>query len=106
MLHPHTKYILILRPSEFSSLAGLMTARFLLHLREWDHRISNSQTDQWHTRGGGDQGPIQFKKREPSTTQWTINDVLGDDPLLRPLGMEVGTGDESLEEASTSRMGL
>ncbi|KIM35944.1 hypothetical protein M413DRAFT_449480 [Hebeloma cylindrosporum] len=80
-------------------LAGLMTARFLLHLREWDHRIYKSETDEWLTRGGGGGGgdhvPIQFKKTEPTnTTQWTINDVLGDDPLLRPLGTEMDSGDE------------
>jgi len=103
MLHPPVKYILILLPSNLSSLAGLMTARFLLHLREWDHRISNLQTDQWHTRGGGNHGSIQFKKHEPGTTQWTVSNMLGDDPLLRPLGTEVGTGDECFGEASMSR---
>jgi len=67
-----------------------MTARFLLHLREWDHRISNTDTDQWNTReGGGDYGTIRFKKTERHTTQWSINDILGDDPLLKPVETEV-----------------
>ena len=71
-----------------------MTARFLLHLREWD----DPETDQWHARGGrNDGGPIRFKKSEPraaGATQWTIINVLGDDPLLRPLGSQVRSGDE------------
>jgi hypothetical protein len=63
-----------------------MTARFLLHLREWDHRMSDPETDQWNTHGRRDDHntAIRFKKSEPHSTQWTINDVLGDDPLLRP----------------------
>lgn len=76
-----------------------MTARFLLHLREWDDHMSNPETDQWNrdarSRGGGggvgDHGPIRFKKSEHRSTKWTVNlsAVLGDDPLLRPLESEV-----------------
>jgi hypothetical protein len=69
-----------------------MTARFLLHLREWDHRMSNleTETDQWNTHGrGGDNEAIRFKKSEPRVTQWTINDVLADDPLLKPVAPEM-----------------
>ena len=73
-----------------------MTARFLLNLREWDHRMSNPETDQWDIHGGGegDQptgsiSAMQFKRSEPRTTQWTTNDVLGDDPLLKPVKFEV-----------------
>jgi hypothetical protein len=67
-----------------------MTARFLLNLREWDHHMSNPETDQWDIHGGGDQGrsAIQFKKFETRTMRLTINDVLGDDPLLKPVAME------------------
>jgi len=61
-----------------------MTARFLLNLREWDHRMSNPETDEWDNGRGGDGEDIRFKKSEPRATQWTINDVLADDPLLRP----------------------
>jgi len=84
-----------------------MTARFLLHLREWDDRTCNPETDQWHVRGGHeDHGPIRFKKSEPraaASTQWTINNVLGDDPLLRPLGSGVRSGDEPSGESSLAR---
>ena len=74
-----------------------MTARFLLNLREWDHRMFNSETDQWDIHQGGEAGQLeptgsamQFRKFEPrTTTQWTINDVLGDDPLLKPVKFEV-----------------
>ena len=66
-----------------------MTARFLINLRQWDHQISNAETDQWNTQGrGGDHTAIQFKRSEPRATQWTINDVLGDDPLLKPVEVE------------------
>jgi len=76
-----------------------MTARFLLHLREWDHQMFNPETDQWDIPGGGD--GIQFKKSEPRTTRWTINDVLGDDPLLKPVESEVNLEDRSPGSAST-----
>jgi len=82
-----------------------MTARFLLNLREWDHRMTNPETDEWNTHGrGGDHHhtAMRFKKSEPHATQWTINDVLGDDPLLRPVassGMDISGG------ASLSRTG-
>ena len=80
-----------------------MTARFLLHLREWD----DPEADQWHAREGrNDDGPIRFKKSEPraaAATQWTINNVLGDDPLLRPLGSEVRSGGEPSGESSLTR---
>ena len=69
-----------------------MTARFLLHLREWDHRMSNGpETDQWDIPGTDSEHiqPIQFQKSEPRITQWTINDILGDDPLLKPVEFEV-----------------
>ena len=48
--------------------------------------MSNPETDHWNTHGrrGDDNTAIRFKKSEPHSTQWTINDVLGDDPLLRP----------------------
>ena len=75
-----------------------MTARFLLNLREWDHRMSNPETDQWDIHEGEEGGQLepsamQFKKSEPRTaTQWTINDVLGDDPLLKPVKFEVNPG--------------
>ena len=72
-----------------------MTARFLLNLREWDYRMSNPdlETDQCEIHAGGEDGqpsPMQFEKSEPRTaTQWTINDVLGDDPLLKSVKFEV-----------------
>jgi len=31
---------------------------------------------------------IQFKKSETRTMPWTINDILGDDPLLKPVPVE------------------
>jgi len=87
---------LIFRSSTLSSLAGQMTARFLLHLREWDHRISNQETDQWNTFGeAGNLSSIRFKKSDPPATQWTIKDVLDDDPLLKPLGSTVNSEDKS-----------
>jgi len=61
-----------------------MTARFLIHLREWDHRISNQETEQWNTRGGaGNLSAIRFERH--TALERTINDVLDDDPLLKPL---------------------
>ena len=66
-----------------------MTARFLLHLRVWDDRICNPETDELRAHRGRSTGPMRFKKSEPHATQWTINNMLGDDPLLRPLGSEV-----------------
>jgi hypothetical protein len=81
-----------------------MTARFLLHLREWDHRMTNRETDQWSTHGrrGDHNAAIRFNKSEPHTTQWTINDILRDDPLLKPVGSEM---DISSSGASASRIG-
>ena len=81
-----------------------MTARFLLHLREWDHRVSHGETDQWTTCGReGDRFiPIQFKKADP---QWTINDVLSDDPLLKPVPSEVNSDDQSFSGDSLSGTG-
>ena len=85
-----------------------MTARFLLNLREWDHRMSNLEIDQWQWDIHGGEGTplsaMQFKKSEPRTaTQWTINDVLGDDPLLKPVKSEVNPegGSSSGRDAST-----
>ena len=66
-----------------------MTARFLLNLREWDHHMTNPETDQWDIYGGGNHhSPIRFQKSEPHATQWTIHDVLVDDPLLKPVASE------------------
>ena len=86
-----------------------MTARFLLNLREWDHRMLNPETDQWdidEKDEGGQLGDIQFKRseRRTTTTQWTINDVLGDDPLLKPVEFEGSSEGGSLSGASTSRI--
>ena len=61
--------------------------------------MSNRETDQWDIPGGG--GGIQFKKSEPRTTRWTINDVLGDDPLLKPVESEVNLEDRSPGSGST-----
>jgi len=72
-----------------------MTARFLLNLREWDHHMSNPETDQWDIHGGDHHSAIQFQKSEPHTTRWTINDMLGDDPLLKPVESEVNLEDRS-----------
>ena len=48
-----------------------MTARFLLNLREWDHRMSNLEIDQWQWDILGGEGTplsaMQFKKSEPRT---------------------------------------
>ena len=56
--------------------------------------MSNPEIDLWDIHGGGEGDPLspmQFKKSEPHTaTQWTINDILGDDPLLKPVKSEVG----------------
>ena len=81
-----------------------MTARFLLRLREWDHRMTNRETDQWSTHGRGSHhnAAIRFKRSEPHTTHWTINDVLGEDPLLKPVASEM---DISSSGASVSRVG-
>ena len=70
--------------------------------------MSNSETDQRDTHGGGEGGQltaIQFKKSESRITQWTINDVLGDDPLLKPVEFEVNPDGGSSSGASTSRTG-
>jgi len=70
--------------------------------------MSNMETDQWDLRGGegGRRSAIQFKKSELRTTRWTINDVLGDDPLLKPVKSEVNPEDESAIGASTLRTEL
>jgi hypothetical protein len=69
--------------------------------------MSNPETDQWDIPGGGDhRSAIQFKKSEPRTTRWTINDVLGDDPLLKPVESEVNPEDISSGSASMSRTGV
>jgi len=64
-----------------------MTAGFLLNVREWDHHMSNPETYQWDIHGGGNdhRSAIQFETR---TMPWTINNVLGDDPLLKPVPVE------------------
>ena len=71
--------------------------------------MSNSETDQQDTHGGGEGGQltaIQFKKSESRITQWTINDVLGNDPLLNPVEfVEVNPEGGSSSGASTSRTG-
>lgn len=89
-------FILISHPSILSSLAGQMTARFLLHLREWDNRSRNPESDQWNAHAGhSDHSPMQFKKSEThAKQQWSISNVLGDDPLLRPLRSEAHSGGE------------
>jgi len=73
-----------------SSLSGLMTARFLLNLREWD-RMTNRETDQLNTHGtGGDHcTSIRFNKSEPHATQWSVNSIFADDPLLKPVPTEM-----------------
>jgi len=86
-------------------LSGVMTARFLLNLREWDHRMANPETDQWDIPGGGDNKAIQFKRSEPRNTRWTINDALSDDPLLTHVEPEVILEDRSSGVASLSRTG-
>ena len=68
--------------------------------------MSNPETDQWDIHGGREGGQlsaIQFKKSEPRTSQWTINDVLGDDPLLKPVRSEVNPegGSSTARDAST-----
>ena len=83
-----------------------MTARFLINLRQWDHRISNAETDEWNVQGrGGDHTAIQFKRSEPRATQWTVNDVLGDDPLLKPVVLEENSQDMPSSSASLSHTG-
>jgi hypothetical protein len=81
-----------------------MTARFLLHLREWDYRMINRETDQLNTHGGGSDHSIaiRFRRSELHATQWSINDALGDDPLLKPVAtvMDISSGG-----ASSSRTG-
>jgi len=89
-------------------LSGLMTARFLLRLREWDHRMSNIETDEWDIHRGDEGGrltAIQFNKSEPRTTQWTVNDVLGDDPLLKPVDFGENLASGSSSDASMSHTG-
>ncbi|KIM38898.1 hypothetical protein M413DRAFT_75596 [Hebeloma cylindrosporum] len=83
-------------------LAGLMTARFLLNLREWDHRMTNPETEEWNAHGIGGyhhHSPMRFAKSECRATQWTINDVLREDPLLKGAEAserEISSGDASL----------
>jgi hypothetical protein len=84
-----------------------MTPSFLLNLREWDHHMSNPETDQWDIhRGGSDyRSTTQFKKSEPHPTRLTINDVLGDDPLLLkpvPMGSQVNLEERLPSGSSTS----
>ena len=69
--------------------------------------MSNSETDQWDVKGAGQLSAIQFNNSEPhtSTTQWTINDVFGDDPLLKPVEFEVNPEGGSSSGASMSRTG-
>ena len=63
--------------------------------------MTNPETDQWDIPGRGDNEAIQFKKSEPHSTRWTINDVLADDPLLKPAELEA----RSSGGASLSRTG-
>ncbi|KDR68338.1 hypothetical protein GALMADRAFT_272569 [Galerina marginata CBS 339.88] len=67
-------------------ISGLLTARFLLHLREWDHKASESTSDDWSPEAGQKKSPIQFvdfidPNREP--VQRSIVDEFGEDPVLR-----------------------
>lgn len=75
-----------------------MTARFLLKLREWDHRLCNPETDQINISA------IQFKKSEIHT-RWTIDNVIGDDSLLMPVEPEINLEDRLSGGASLSRTG-
>ncbi|KIM38924.1 hypothetical protein M413DRAFT_419909 [Hebeloma cylindrosporum] len=90
-------------------LSGQMTARFLIHLREWDDRMSNPETNRWkaRTEGGGTNGQIRFKESSiPSTLSLNLTAVLGDDPLLRPLeASEVGRGGDISEEREVGSEG-
>lgn len=58
------------------SISGLMTARFLLHLRDWAHR-SSGEADEDVTK-------LQFSPFEDLKTE----DSFGEDPVLRVLREE------------------
>jgi len=70
--------------------------------------MSSPETDQWDLHGGGSdhRSAIQFKKSEPRTTRLTISDVLGDDPVLKPVPVEseVNLQERSSSGPSTSRL--
>ncbi|KAF8156564.1 hypothetical protein B0H34DRAFT_709679 [Crassisporium funariophilum] len=63
-------------------LSGMMTARFLLHLREWEYKSTHSVHDGSHHENYGG-APIQFKRTERNSTHWSITDEFGEDPVLR-----------------------
>jgi hypothetical protein len=69
--------------------------------------MTNPETDQWdtHAIGGDHHSPMRFKKSEARATQWTINDVLVDDPLLRPVAseMDISSGRASLSEQDSEK---
>jgi len=70
--------------------------------------MSKPETDQWDIYGGGDhRSAIQFNQSEPLTMRSTINDVLGDDPLLKPMPVEseVNLQDRSSSGPPTSSTG-
>ena len=48
-----------------------------------------------HGRAGNHHTAIQFKRFEAPTTQWTINDVFSDDPLLKPVAAETNLSSSS-----------
>jgi len=59
----------------------MMTARFLIHLRDWEHHGGHASTP---SNDGGDGRPMEFKKSERNTTRWTLDtNDFGVDPVLQ-----------------------
>lgn len=46
--------------SPLSSISGIMTARFILHLREWDHKVTTASE-------GSVMEPIEFQQPSPES---------------------------------------
>jgi len=59
----------------------MMTARFLLHLRDWEHQATSETV---MTGGGGKPTVLRFKKTTENEDDlgWTIHDEFGYDPVL------------------------
>ncbi|KDR76497.1 hypothetical protein GALMADRAFT_120673 [Galerina marginata CBS 339.88] len=60
-------------------ISGLMTARFLLHLREWDHKDTHDEQTQAHQLSA----PIQFADMGQHYPHILAPDEFGEDPVVR-----------------------
>ena len=86
----------------------MMTARFLLHLRDWEHQASGAA---FMSAEGGKRTLLRFNKTTENGNDlgWTINDEFGNDPVLearentRKLADQEGSGSDVvvIDESTT-----